>query len=654
MKNIYILSTIAILFMTSCDDWLDRDPKEKITEQQAYSSEGTINSVISGLYDRLPDIGSIAQDLGYYTQLDEGISGLYVNNFESFPADYWTYYNDLVNKKIVGPYVLIRDINTHLTNLDATNVLSPEKKTYYEAEARLLRVYVYFEMVKRMGGIPLITETAGFVPGSDPSIYQEPRNKEAEVYDFIASEIDEIKENLAANKVMTQYNRASKGLALAMKARAMLYAGTLAKYNSSMSTPVTLPGEEVGIPADKADGYFEAALDAVKELELMGIYGLYDKNSDKTSNFSEALIKKVSEGNNEVIFIKEFLAPSNMHSWTSNNICRTLRVGGVNGTGGSTVSPVLNLVDAFGKTDGTSGKLIPYVDPKHTDEIVDDNALDGNPDAYIYYDNLGDIFDKKDPRLFATVITPGQKFGGKDLSIQAGIAYFNAKTGKLSFQAGTFDNKDNSNVLMDDQRAPILDEKGQLIYKTKDDGPSKEAFSSSTGFYVAKYMDVSPKNTSTLASDIQFIRYRYAEVLLNGAEAAFELGQTDLAQKYIKQIRDRAGMLTGDNVTLEEIHNERRVELAFEGHRFYDIKRWRTAHEIFDGSTNTQTAMMYGLWPYKVYRPGHATHNKWIYVRRMHPGVYSSPRKFVLSNYYSAFPSKALENNPKLVKNPGQ
>ena len=107
-------------------------------------------------------------------------------------------------------------------------------------------------------------------------------------------------------------------------------------------------------------------------------------------------------------------------------------------------------------------------------------------------------------------------------------------------------------------------------------------FVSNTGFYVRKFLDSKPASGQRgVGSDIWWIRYRYAEVLLNAAEAAFELGRTAEALDYINQVRERAGF--GPNsltaLTMDQIRNERRVELAFEAHRLYDLKRWRLAHE---------------------------------------------------------------------------
>ena len=134
-------------------------------------------------------------------------------------------------------------------------------------------------------------------------------------------------------------------------------------------------------------------------------------------------------GNNESIFIKEYLAPTILHSWTASNLPRSFTGGGTSGTA---VNPSLNLVDAFKNLDGTDGKLQAYVDPDHADETsTTTNKFDNNPESYLYYDNIEDIFRNKDNRLFATVMLPGSTFMNKALDIRAGIAYYNEKSKKL-------------------------------------------------------------------------------------------------------------------------------------------------------------------------------------------------------------------------------
>ena len=616
---------------TSCDDWLDRDSKEILLETEAYKEKGTINSIIAGLYNRLPDTGGIDQTPSYYTEMDEGMLGSNVNNFISYDKSYLSYYD----------YTLVRDINYHLYKLSSTSTLSEEEKKYYEAEARFLRAYVYFELVKRMGGVPLVTEYQRFESADNLVEYCHPRNTEAEVYDFVISECDAIKQDLDLT-TEKQYNRASMGAALALKCRAALYAGSLSKYNSAMASPITLPGDIVGIPADRADGYYQQCIDAFKELRAMEYYSLYDSNTDKAQNFFEALTKSPVEGNRESIFVKQYQSPTNTHNWTYYNLPRSMRNGGQQGAGGSYVNPSLKLADAFERIDGSDSKLRAYVDPSHED------VVDYEPDAYVYYDNIQDIFKNKDYRFFGTLVTPGSQLGSGTVDMQAGVAYYNEQTGKLQFMTTNFDNA-NALVINRD----TIKENGQKVRLIGTDGPTNEKEATRTGFYVRKWME---PNTSldAKASVVPFVRFRYGEAMINAAEAAYEIGDTSLALELLNALRRRAGFTTDlKQTSIEQIRNERFCELAFEGQRYYDLRRWRIADEQFNGTTTNSEAMVYGLWPYKVYRPGHATHGKWIYVR-MVPTEFRNPRYFTRTNYYSAIPSDALTNNPLLVPNPGQ
>src|SRR5690606_35493025 len=367
-----------------------------------------------------------------------------------------------------------------LLRAEEATKLTDEDKSLFIAEARFLRANFYFEMVKRMGGVPLILEPMLYDFQGDPTYLQMPRAKESEIYDFIISEAEVIKELLPANA--NAKSRASKGAALAMETRAALYAASIAKYGSK--TPqVALPGGEVGIPANMADDYYTIALRAAQEIisGSAGAYALYNNpsKSNLAENFASIFLEK--NNNPESIFIEDYkLQSGKVHPFTQHNQPRY----GAEEEEGGRLNPSLNLVQAFEKLDNSFAP-IPTTDAS------------GNP---IYYDNQLDIFDGRDARLAGTVIFPGSQFKGRVVDIWAG------------YQLA------NGSIITGDDRGAQKELPGtnSLVQVVGFDGPiNAKVFTAQSGFYIRKYLDPSPGAGSRgTNSEVPFIRYRYAEVLL--------------------------------------------------------------------------------------------------------------------------------------------
>lgn len=628
MKKYIIIGITTALLMVSCaqdEDYLNRDPKDILTEEQVFSDPQVVLSVIADLYDRYYDFAWI-QDWSTMSQFniafwsEQGRYGSFQNSDYGY-GDWGTW-----------DYGYIRDINLFIERCEPATELSDADKQRFLAEARFLRASYYFELVKRMGGVPLILEAEEYDFSGDATYLRHPRETEAAIYDFVISEVEAIKDLLPSN--VDTKSRATKAAALAMESRAALYAGSIAKYGAT--TPqVSLPGGEVGIPASKANSYYQTALTASQEIidGEAGNYSLYMKKPDLADNFASIFYDKI--GNNEVIFVEDYkLQSGKVHGFTISN---QPRYGAEEEEGGRT-NPSLNFVQSFETLTGEF-KPLPTTDAS------------GNP---IYYDNIGDIFANRDARLAGSVILPGSSFKGREVDIWAG------------YQMA------DGSIISGDSRGQQK-EVGDLgtVQVVGFDGPIDGLeFTAQTGFYIRKFQD--PKAASGqrgVQSDVWQMRYRYAEVLLNAAEAAFELSQNDLAAQYLNQVRSRAGLttpLTAADITFDRIVHERYVELAFEGHLFFDMKRWRIAHKVLDGvsisvdgvTDNIGDALKrktqpYGLWPYKVYDPGDENNGKYVYKIVKSSRVTAADR-FRLGNYYSKIGDDVINNNPKITRNPNQ
>ena len=620
MKNIFklfVLITVSITFFSCKKDLLDTEPTTIVYDEQIWNDPKLVTNVLANMYNRLPRYSSTISGTENYSIFDDAMwSGLtnqdleIRNNLPEYAYDRWRYWD----------YTLIRDIHVALDQINAatSSAMTTAVKNQFAAEFRFLRAMVYFEMVKRMGGVPLVTTQLIYDFKGDVTPLRKARSKEEEIYDFIGSEADAIKDVIgnAGNA-----RRANKYAVLALKSRAMLYAGSLAKYNNAPGfTKVATAGGEVGIPASRATEYYQKSLAASNEIINSGVYELYKGNLNLGENFWEALTKKA--GNKEVILVNDYnKAQGRRHTFPFLMTAPSLRE--ESGTSQADVVPSLNLVESFEYTDAPVGTLKGVG--------TGSNTAAGQA-AWIFYDRLEDIFAKKDARFYGTVMYAGSTFANKPLQILAGTYTWNATTNKYD--------RAESNP-------------GGAV--TGIDGPSRNQQNvSNTGFYIRKYMDAAPgASTTTIGTDVWWVMFRLGEIYLNASEAAFELGLPE-ALTHINKLRERAGFLPNSitALTIDRIQNERRVELAFEDHRLWDVIRWRIADKIWGGASTPATANVFALYPYRIVRPGHPNHGKYVFDKFVAPR-FLTPRFFRQGNYYASIADNVINNSGNLIiRNP--
>src|SRR5690606_7316381 len=285
-------------------------------------------------------------------------------------------------------------------------------------------------------------------------------------------------------------------------------AGSIAKYGAISTPQVSLPNGEVGIPASMADSYYATSLAASQELisGSAGAYGLYMKNPDSLSaNFANIFLDKSS--NPEAIFVNDFLLKSGkINHWTLQNQPRSMSEDGVNG---GRVNPSLNFVQSFEMREDNSFKAIQHRD------------ANGN---FIVYDNQLDIFAGRDARLYATVMLPGSTYRGANDRVEIWPGLYRAGSGEM---------------ISAEQPGVVQSVGGNEVQVVGFDGPINGFnYTAKTGFLIRKFLDQTPgAGQIGTQSDVWFIRSRFGEILLNAAEAAFELGDANLAAQYINQIR---------------------------------------------------------------------------------------------------------------------
>lgn len=585
----YILIFTLALALISCDDVLDKEPLDILSDNIVWTDPALIDAYIVQVYGELPMTGWLenvgeGREVNSYTQMsDEGTAG--------YP---WTTPSKVYKPGLINEsggfdewwnYILVRKINEFFVQIEASTINEDLKKLYI-AKMRFARAFTYFSLVKRYGGIPIIT-----TPQDINSTYGDlfvPRNKEVEVYDFVLDELDKAITDLPESYDSEDTGWPNMYAAYALKSRVALYAASIAKYGAINAPSSVQPNGLTGISASEAKRFYQESYDASAQIINSGKYFLYMGNTEnKVKNFTDLFL---IENNSEVIFSKQYSGGINGlgHRWDMAEFPPHL-----SGTGGFATSVYLEMVNEFEEKDGTFKPL--------TTNVISSPI------------SLVDFFSNKDPRFHASIFYEGSSFkGGK-------TEYWNAlrkPDGKIITGSDSYEGV-----------------KAEGIDFGSSQGKQGPAYL--TGFNVRKFCDPSQNSPLDNVSTTDFPVFRYAEILLNHIEAAKELEKPNVEiLKYINDIRYRAGiaLLTG-NISLEQIRHERKVELFSEGHRFWDLKRWRIAEEAitknFSGIHTTYDA---------------ATSK---FVVEINNKVDNA--KFAVKHYYYPITPGRIANNPSLA-----
>ncbi|MDB5026265.1 MAG: Starch-binding associating with outer rane [Mucilaginibacter sp.] len=636
-RYIYILLTILAVCASACRK-LNIPPQNIIQDPDVFSTPAGIQAYMARLYSELP-----IEDFRYSPQ--RGLNFFWIisptpattgealsrdqtssmqENLGGWNWDIWS-----------GSYTVIHDCDYLIQTLPsyAKNFTTAQVNAWL-GEAYFVRGMTYFALVKRFGGVPIVNKTLDYKVGTSTDALKVPRSSEKAVWDQVASDFDFAIANLpAANADYSDGSRANKYVAAAFESRAMLYAGSVAKYNN-----ITLfdgsQNQLCGIPASAASAYFQKSYDAAKMLE--GVYNLYLKAwsaTDKAAQYQNFVNLFSDASSPESIFVREYKYPNSVHGYDAYNVPRQLI--GPNGYSAE-VNPTLDFVEMFGGV------------PKNTDGTIQTLDASGH---YILYNNTMDLFANAEPRLRATVILPGDAFKGQNIEMRRGI-YTGAAAGGISrlLPAGSRSQYPATNLVQSSNasQTPFTLPDGTKMNPAGLSGTfTGDQTCSLSGFSVRKWLNPNLPTSQVLENneDQTWIEMRYAEVLLNRAEAAYELGGANITDAFniINQIRSRAGatLLAGaGSMAIDTIRMERRKELAFENKTYWDLRRWRT----FDKEQNGTI--------YKILMPFYSSQaGKYFFDSRTDErnDVYTYDPKW----YYEQIPQGAISKSTNLVQNPG-
>lgn len=552
MKKIFITCAAILAFFSSCSSILDKEDLSSISEEQVWVDETLTTAFLNALYVSIPSWDTTVADAS-----DEATGGggwvdgtttpdNMSDTQDSAPTWYW-------------PYKNIRNCNIFIQNAQNPDLCTIDRDlanrlTY---EARFIRAYLYFEMVKRYGGVPLIT-----VPQELTDDLFVKRTSTKDCFDFIINELKACAEGLPASFSGDNLGRVTKGAAKAFLGRVLLFRAS-PQFN----------------PSNNAE-HWQTAYNYNKETldYLIGQgHALY---SDYGKLFLE-------EMNQEVIFAIRYENPTRTH--TRDAKCRPITFS-MNNTGGN--HPTQEVIDRFPTVDG---KTYTYTDWKK----------DGNNDIFTLWQN-------RDKRFYATVVYQG-------------VTYFNTVM--------------------------------ELNENAQNDYAYGKNMGSRTGYYSKKGIDESISISDCQKSGTDYIDIRLAEVMLNYAEAAVEVGKQGEAFEILKQIRERAGInetssdpelkgkVYGLNPNMnqsemrEAVREERFIELLFEQKRMWDLRRWMIYDKLMIGQEKRHALVMN--------KQTDGTYTTYLFDRDNTPMIAKQ------NMYFLPIKRSELSNNPNLEQTKG-
>ncbi len=594
MKRILsIILTAALLMQLSCKKQLDVLPVDQFSDASVWNDASLIQTYINNIYSGVPHgfgcimMASMADESMYNADFgSSNVTKSLINpsDFAIFDANFWA--SNLKQLNWTTEYKFVRATNVFFSKIDASPVEASAKDAM-KGEVHFLRGYIYNNLLSIYGGVPIITTAYGLADS-----FAVPRNTYEETVKFITDELDQAATLLHGKSL--ESGRATEGAALALKSRVLLSAaGDFANSNGSWAGGYANK-ELIGNVGGDRTARWQAAKAAAKVVMDLGTYSLYAPNpasaDEASKNYSDIFLK---QGTSEDIYFKYFTTKVDQN-WDGYNPGLYNNPNGYHGWGSNT--PLQQFVDAYEMNDGTK---FSWTNPAQ---------------AAAPYTN-------RDPRFYSTVNYDGAKWRTRpaDVVAQDPVGIINTSN-KEKWNGSGIDIIPG----LDTRKSPFEDWNGTY-----------------TGYFLRKFVD--PTVDAQFNKQTQPWRYiRYTEIILNYVEACLGLGEEGEAKTYLNMIRKRAFMpdITESGTALiDRYRNERLIELAYEGQRFYDVRRWLIADKSYTNGLGIK--ILHKL------NPDHVTYGTTEYT------VYSVQDRAWNARFY-LFPlaTDELGRNDKLIQNP--
>ena len=646
MRKILIL---FVLIFTSCeDDYLDVVPDNIATIDLAFNTRSTAENFLSTCYTYIPEHAHVEQNFSllagdevwYYAEND-----FYMNNETSFRVakgmqnssspylNYWEGGRGAPRSL----FNALRDCNIFLENLVAVPGLEEEERLRWLDEVKVLKAFYHFWLMQMYGPIPIVdTNIPVSAPSTETNVY---RASIDEVVTYLTELLDEVivADNLPGliNYVYTEQGRITMPIAKALKAKIlMLSASPIFNGNTDFSSLIDNQGNSLVNQSYDPQKWVlakDALLDAIESAEANG-HSLYQFNQQLPiiGGISDQITQELSlraaitePFNSEIIWAFSADWTGELQQWCQPRW--TADHSALFGYTKKSHAPTLNMVETFYTRNGVPIDEDISWEYGNRFDVVQTPILDADNENYheFYIEDdyaTAKLHTFREPRFYSTLGFDGGKWFSLETENINFIPHLNAKAGAPSGKQG-FE-----------------------IYSITEKKKKK----------LVHYENIISLEGSTIQG-YSFPIIRLSDLYLMYAEASNETKAAPDADvyEYIQKVRDRAGLdVGGDLVSTWQmhsanpskpstkdgmraiIHQERMIELALEGHRYWDLRRWKLAGEYFSKP----------IRGWDIFKPDVA-------------GFYEVEnifyRNYLTKDYLWPISQTELLRNPNLIQNPG-
>lgn len=567
-KILMAAMTVSTLSLSSCYD-LDRYPDSQLSSGTFFKTEAHAKQAMMAVYSQMQN-DNVFGFAGFSLDCLGGVSFGYDNpSFQTIQRGTIAVNAGYFSNFWTNTYEGIARANNVLQHIDEVD-MSDQLKAQYIGEAKFMRAVYYFYLLNLYGGVPIYDETT--IISEEFLEMVKPRNTEEQVRSFIISDLDAAIASLPPSWDTSNAGRATSGAATALKGKVLLYAGQYTEAFNCFNTVI-----------------------------ISGKYGLYPDYA--------GIFLPGGDESNEMVFAIQNLGGVGQDIGMP--LCFYLGTRSSFGSCWNNVMAAKTFVESYEWADGRPFDWEDVFPGYNSDADLraeiwysETNAANNKVETYTpYKDQLLEMYSKRDPRMEASIILPYTHYIGWQKNATKDFEY----------------------VLID----------GMAI---SDNGDIIRVNNNYESYLWRKFVPEADMNgaiNNRADTPINFPLIRYADVLLMQAECLNEMGKPGDAVELINQVRDRAGMprlnsgpaylaANSKDEVFSRIRHERAVELACEGHSYFDMKRWGLLQTL-----NGRKEMS-------------ISGGRTYYTRSV------SDR-----DYLWAIPSGEIDKNPDLTQNPG-